>query len=290
MPRRGTMGAMLHEERHDGFTRLVLARRSLGRPLYTVSVYVLGDTLIDSGPPVTAGELLAWCRDRGIRRVVHTHHHEDHVGGSALLARELGVEVLAPAATVGALHRPYAIPPYRRLVWGQPQPCPAARPLPSRLVAGERELVPLPTPGHSHDHVAYFVPATGWLLSGDLWVARRVVYLRRVENAWLHLASLERASALAPELLLCAHAGPVAGAQQALGERMAHWEQLATAARALQAEGLALGAIRRRLLGREGLMAWLSLGDFSKKNLVASLLFHRPAGSGGAIQPTAEPV
>src|SRR5690348_10948687 len=92
--------------------RLVLARTVAGRPLYLVAAYALGDTLIDSGPPATARELLAWCRQHGIRRVLHTHQHEDHVGGSWLLARELGVEVLAPAATLPVLHRPYRLPLY----------------------------------------------------------------------------------------------------------------------------------------------------------------------------------
>ena len=245
---------MLREE-HDGeITRLVLARTVRGRPLFTVSVYVLGDTLIDSGPPATARELLAWCRGRGLRRVLHTHHHEDHVGGSPLLARELGLEVLAPAATVGMLHRPYAIPAYRRLVWGQPRPCPSARPIPARLRVGDWELLPLPTPGHSHDHTAFFAPAAGLLLSGDLYVAPRVVYLRKVENARLHLNGLRAAAALAPQRLLCAHAGPVADAAAALAARISHWETLAAAGRELYGAGASLATIRGRLLGREGPM------------------------------------
>ena len=268
---------MLREKRDGAVTRLVLARTVGGRPLYTVSVYALGDTLIDSGPQATAAELLAWCRDRGIRRVIHTHHHEDHVGGSALLASELGVEVVAPASTVGVLHRPYTIPPYRRSVWGQPRACPSARPLPTPLVAGGLELVPLSTPGHSHDHTAFWAPEAGWLFSGDLYVAPHVVYLRHVENAWLHLTSLRKVRALRAARLLCAHAGIVEPAAAALDARITHWEGLAAAARQLHRGGASVGAIRRELLGSEGPMTWLSLGDFSKRNLVASLLFQGAA-------------
>lgn len=285
---------MLRAEAHGPFTRLTLARVVGGRPLYTVCAYALGDTLFDSGPPATARELLAWARRRGIRRVVHTHHHEDHVGGSALLARALGVEVLAPAETVPLLHRPYAIPPYRRAVWGQPRPCPSARPLPPQLRVAGVDLRPEPTPGHSHDHTAYFAPEAGWLLSGDLFVARRVVYLRRVENAWLHLASLRRVAELAPGELLCAHAGPVSPAAPALAARIAWWEELAAAARERHERGVPLSRIRRELLGAEGAMAWLSLGDFTKRNLVASLLFHRGPGrdaeGGDILQSPAKPV
>jgi glyoxylase-like metal-dependent hydrolase (beta-lactamase superfamily II) len=267
---------VLREEAHGPFTRLTLARTVRGRPLFTVHAYALGDTLFDSGPPATARELLDWCRRRGIRRVVHTHHHEDHVGGSWLLARDLGVEIVAPAASLGVLHRPYPLPFYRRSTWGQPRPCPQAKPLPEDLRVAGVDLVALHTPGHSHDHTAYFAPDEGWMVSGDLFVARRVVYLRRVENAPLHLTSLRRAMEVGPASLLCGHAGAVADGTAALAARIGWWEEVAAAARELRASGASLGHIRRRLLGREGSMTWLSLGDLSKRNLVASLLFHRP--------------
>jgi hypothetical protein len=41
---------------------------------------------------------------------------------------------------------------------------------------------------------------------------------------------------------------------------------------ALYREGVSPTHIRRRLLGREGLMYWLSNGHFSKQNLVNSIL------------------
>ena len=179
--------------------------------------------------------------------------------------------VYAPAATVEILARRRRIPPYRALVWGTPEPC-AAAPLGEVFAAGELRLRVVPTPGHAFDHVCLFDAERRWLFSGDLFVHERVRYLRRIENPWQHLASLRRALALEPELMLCAHAGPVADAQRALRRKIAYLEELAGEARRLAGGGMAVGAITRRLLGREGLFTALSLGDFSKRNLILGLL------------------
>lgn len=60
--------------------------------------------------------------------MLNTHHHEDHIGGNALLARELGVELWAPAASLERLAAPEKeLYPYQMLMWG---PAPPSRPGP----------------------------------------------------------------------------------------------------------------------------------------------------------------
>src|SRR5712675_806853 len=124
-----------------------MASTFLGRPVYQVSAYAFADLLIDSGPPQRAAQLVAWCRGGPVRRVVLTHHHEDHVGGAAALQEELRLPILAP---VGA------------------------------VVAGKGyRLEIIPTPGHAFSHVCLFDQERRWLFSGDLYVHERVRYLRR---------------------------------------------------------------------------------------------------------------
>lgn len=252
-------------------TRIEMARSVAGRPLHTVSAFLLGDTLIDSGCPASAWRLSEWARERGVRRVVHTHHHEDHCGGDAALGRLGRVEILAPPRTVPILGDFYRLPVYRRLVWGQPRSVRAA-PMGDEVEIGGTRFRVVPTPGHASDHVCLFDPVRRWLFTGDLFIHRRVRYLRSVEDASRMLRSLEEIRRLEPSVLLCSHAGVVEEAPAALDDRIAHWRGLAAAARGMAENGEDPRGITRRLLGREGPMTWISVGDFSKVNLVRSLL------------------
>jgi glyoxylase-like metal-dependent hydrolase (beta-lactamase superfamily II) len=256
-------------------TRIRMAKSLLGRPLHGVSAYRIGDLLIDSGPPPTAGRLVEWCRDAmehgELSRVVLTHHHEDHVGGAAALQRELGLPVVAPASAVPILAEGLRMPLYRRLVWSAPERF-RARGLGDEVTAGDLRFRVVPTPGHAFTHVCLWEPDRRWLFSGNLYVHPRVQYLRRIEDAWEHIASLRRVRALEPELMICSHAGLVDEPVRAIERKIAWWEGLAADARALRARGWSIRRITRRLLGREGLFFYFSLGDFAKRNLVRSLL------------------
>ena len=274
---------MLEISRDGPFTRIRMARTWLGRPVHDVSAYLLDDLLIDTGPPATARELLAWCRDREISRVVLTHHHEDHVGGAAALRRELGLPVLAPSGALPILLEGARVPPYRRAVWGRPE-CFRAELLGDLLEHGPYRFSVVPTPGHAFDHVCLFEEQRGWLVSGDLYVHEKVRYLRRIEieDLWTHVDSLRRVLALEPELLICAHAGVIEDARGALRRKIVWWERLAERVRKLHRQGESPRRITRCLLGREGLLFWASFGDFSKKNLVRALV-HRPSSGSGPL-------
>lgn len=270
---------MFRVESHGEISRIRMARSFLGRTLHEVSAYRIGDLLVDSGPPPTAGRLLEWCRDAleysDLSRVVLTHHHEDHSGGAAALQRDLGLPVHAPVGAVPILAEGLRMPFYRRLVWGTPRRFRAEElgdEVEARAGGEILRFRVVPTPGHAFTHVCLFEPERRWLLSGDLYVHPRVRYLRRIEDVGEHLASLRRVLALGPELLICSHAGLVEDARGALSEKVAWWEGLAEEVRGLRDRGWPVRRITRELLGREGPLYYLSFGDFSKENLVRSLL------------------
>lgn len=266
---------MFQVSSHGPLTRIRCARSILGRVPHEVSCYQLGDTLVDSGCPVIAARLAKWCRDRGVRRIVHTHHHEDHTGGDAALTA-MGLEILAPARTVPILADFYRLPLYRRIVWGRAQSA-CARPMGASVRVGDHHFEVVPTPGHAADHVCLFERDLGWVFTGDLFIAPRVVYLRPVEDAHEILRSLRTIRDLNPRRLICSHAGVVEDASGALDHRIRFWEELEAAAREGLRRGESERAVTRRLLGRDGMMALISCGDFAKLNLVRSLV--RPDGT-----------
>lgn len=277
----GARGLLFRVEEHGAVARIRMASTWFGRSLHEVSAYAVGELLVDCGPPPAARRLVHWCRRRGIRRVVVTHHHEDHVGAAAALVEELGVRLEAPAAAVPMLASGLRMPLYRRLIWGRPRPV-EAEALPPVVEAAGLRLRVVPTPGHAVDHVCLHAAERDWLFTGDLWVHPRVRQLRRVESVGDHLDSLRRVAGLAPRTLWCAHAGRVEEGEAALAEKIAFWEELGRRCRELAAAGWSVRRIARSLLGREGAMHWLSLGDFSKRNLVRSLLAAGEQGGPGA--------
>jgi glyoxylase-like metal-dependent hydrolase (beta-lactamase superfamily II) len=262
---------MLRVEVRPPITRVHMARTLFGRPLYTVSAYLVDGLLIDAGCPGTARKLVDWCTGQEIRRVVNTHHHEDHSGANGFLQAEMGLDIAAPAEAIPILANFPQLPLYRRLVWGQPGRV-VVEPL-DRVVETERyRFEVIPTPGHSSDHVCLFEPEQGWLFSGDLFIHERARYLRRAEDARRILESLRCVLTLHPRLLICGHAGFVEDGAAAIERKIACWEGLTNRARALQAEGHQPREIAWRLLGPEEVMTRVSGGDFSKENLIRSLL------------------
>jgi glyoxylase-like metal-dependent hydrolase (beta-lactamase superfamily II) len=262
---------MLETATHGPITRLHLARTVLGRPLYTVSAYLVDGLLVDAGPPATAGELVAWCRGRDVHQVVNTHHHEDHSGGNWALQRRLGLPIAASPRAVPILADFCRLELYRRVVWGQPRNV-VAEPLEDVVKTESHRFEVIPTPGHSPDHVCLFEREQGWLFSGDLFVHERVRYARPEEDLAGTLASLRRVLALRPRLLICSHAGFVEDAGRAIERKIAYWEGLAGQARALHSQGLSPREITDRLLGPEGLGTRLTQGHSAKINLIRGLL------------------
>jgi hypothetical protein len=86
------------------------------------------------------------------------------------------------------------------------------------------------------------------------------------------VASLRRAAALEPRLLLDAHRGPVWDAAAQLRAK-ADWneEQIGEIER-LHARGVDDGEIVRRLFGGESLVGWVSGLEYSRRGFVRAVL------------------
>lgn len=233
---------------------------------YEVSTYLLRGVLVDSGFP-RAGRALAAALDTlRPRGAILTHWHEDHAGNAPMLAASGLPLCMRPDCEATLRARP-PVRLYRRVVWGWTP----------RLTAARRDFDPsplaiVPLPGHTPDHVGVWDAERRILVSGDLFLGVKVRVAHRHEAPRRVLASLRAAAALEPRLLLDAHRGPVRDATAALRAKIAWMEETIGAIEAGRARGASPHAIARAVLGREGLVGYVSGGEYSKRALVDAVL------------------
>lgn len=236
------------------------------------TIYRVGSTLIDAGPPNRWSQVRNFAGQRRLDTVLLTHHHEDHSGNAALLQRYFQAQILAPELSIPLLRDGFPIQFYRRQVWGVPQRL-EVEALPSSWEdPGGYHWQVISTPGHADDMVCLYEPHHGWLFSADLYVASRVRYGRREDRLDLEIQSLEKCSKLDFGQLFCSHRGPIANGPQALRSKLDYLVSLRQQVRQLHAGGLPLRQIQKRLLGREDFVSYLSGFHFCKAHLIRACL------------------
>jgi glyoxylase-like metal-dependent hydrolase (beta-lactamase superfamily II) len=234
---------------------------------YDVSAYLLGGVLVDTGFARGGRDLVQAVESLRPRGAIVTHWHEDHAGNVPALAAR-GVPLVMHARCETLLRERPAIRLYRREVWGHTEPL--RSPL-ARFDVAPFELVE--TPGHSADHLVVWDAERRILASADLFLGVKVRIAHEEEESPRTLvASLRRAAALEPRLLLDAHRGPVWDAAAQLRAK-ADWneEQIGEIER-LHAQGVDDGEIVRRLFGGESLVGWVSGLEYSRRGFVRAVI------------------
>ncbi len=219
-----------------------VTRMTLERPVnLEVNVYRVGNTLVDTAHPDPATRS-ALCdeldggRLAGVDRVLLTHPHLDHVGGSLTLPSLARLPHVVPTG-VSELLADYSqfVEQFRtqvltmaRETLDDPDPYmqrgipvrdeyDGARIHVEREVEGGDEVVLGPcrcrvvdTPGHSARHVGVYHPHSGTFFSGDL--VSQSGYFTWAPDCDLvqYVESIERVRRLGPDRLLPGHGPPIA--------------------------------------------------------------------------------
>jgi len=142
--------------------------------------------------------------------IVVTHHHVDHVGGAAFLAKELGLPLWAHEETASRLDAPVD----RRLADGDVLEL--GGPVPERWRV-------LHTPGHAPGHVCLFEETERVVVVGDMVATVGTILIAPGDGHMAtYLAQLERLAQLDAAVALPAHGEPIEAPAQLFRHYIAH--------------------------------------------------------------------
>lgn len=200
----------------------------VGRIPGFVNSYVVqeaeGWSLIDTGFARKAGPIVRAFQDAqvplaGVRRIVLTHHHVDHMGGAAYLVENAPAELAChqdDAAYVSGRAR--APMPWLMRLFLRVHPAPVALVLKDGDRVGPWQVIH--TPGHTPGEIVLYDPARRILFGGDAVRERNGVLglpaTRYASDLPTAVRSLERLQGLDVRLLLPGHGEPVGASFAAL--------------------------------------------------------------------------
>ena len=264
---------MIIATQYEEVTQIKMSRYPGFNPSYSVCAYLVDGLLIDSGLAYTAEELTDFLKDKGVKTVVNTHYHEDHISANVLLKERYGVELLAHPLAVDRINRPAKLYPYQEEVWGYPTPS-QVKAIGDSVSTPHFRFEVISTPGHCDDHICLFERSKGWLFTGDLWVNKHPNAARPEENQLQIIDSLKKVKDLMPRALFPSSRGNrvVADPVPVLEETIRYLEDVGQRVKELYDKGLSPEEIRQELFGDESPLAELTQQQFSSLNLVKSFL------------------
>lgn len=250
---------------------------------FEVSAYVVRGVLIDTAFPAVADDVAQWIATARPEGALVTHYHEDHAGNVGRLAA-LGVPVGLAPETLARIAHPEPIGWYRQLCWGSASPL-AAPPAPFEHPA----LTLVHTPGHSTDHHVVWDAERETVFGGDLFVGVRVRVAHPGEDIRGQIGHLRRIAGLKPKRFFDAHRGPLERPVEMLLAKAQWIEEVVGRIERRATEGWDARAIQTEVLGARDLTGILSQGDYSKRNLVESVLAGITKGGSNAGMSTNAP-
>lgn len=264
---------MLKISEKESVTLFYMGRSPLGFLLYPVYAFLVGDTLIDTGTNRADKMFMSALKGRTIKKIVNTHHHEDHIGNNADVQQLFGIPIYAHPAALPYLTNPRLnnLRLYQKVVWAWPKASQGTA-VGSTVDTGNCRFEIIHSPGHTDDHICLYAPDRKWLFTGDLFCGTTFIYLRQDENYLQILDTLKKLSMLETDTIFCNLKGVVKNGRDALLKKIAKMEQLRDAVLQLKEKELKPSDIRQKVLGKEDAWNLITGGHYSKQNTIDSIL------------------
>ena len=264
---------MLKSYETDGVEAYRMGRSIAGIVPYWVHCFLAGEVLLDTGTRYAGKQFMESVSGKKISAIINTHHHEDHTGNNAVIIRTHGAAAYAHPEAVPFIRKPRGLNLriYQRMVWGYPHGS-SVQELDGAFTSGKYSFEPIYTPGHSAGHVSLLEKKRGWLFTGDIFCGIKNIYLRKDEDFNLSLSSIEALSKLDVDVIFCSLKGPIRKGTESLKAKLDFMKTLREDAGRLMESGAGRKEIRKKLLGDEDWMFYLTSGHFSKQNLINSVI------------------
>lgn len=270
---------MIRVEHVGPIHKFHLSRTVWGRNLYFTTAYWVDGLMVDTGCSHTLDELVRAVQALRIERIVNTHSHEDHVAANAALQARSGAPILAHEKALPILRNPKLkrLRPYQLVMWGCPPPS-IGTPIGNVVETDHHSFEVVHTPGHSPDHICLFEPKQGWLFCGDAYVGGFDKSLRLDYNVWQIIESLKKLALLEPRVIFPGSGSVKEDPLEDLTRKIAYLEEKGEQVLELYGKGWSRNRIRRAVFGPEMLIAYITLGHFTGRNLVRSYIEDRAEG------------
>ncbi len=243
----------------------------VGPPIMSVHMYLVDGLLIDTGQRNMRKHVMRLLRDKKIRNIALTHHHEDHSANAAILRKHHGAVVYAHHLARRKMRRISPILPYQHLMWGRADAV-EVETCPSVIKTPRYVFIPVHTPGHGKDHTVYLEQRNGRLFSGDLYLGDRIKYFRSDERITEQIASLDKVLQLDFDALFCGHRPTPSNGKTRIRQKLRFLVDIHGRIRDLYIKGYTEKAIIRRMrTGEDRFAKWLTMGNVSFANLVRSV-------------------
>lgn len=246
----------------------------IGSPLMTVYCYVVGDIMIDTAQSHMQKEIVHIAIKHNVKHIYLTHYHEDHSGNANTIKQALNADVYGHTMTIKKMATSLKILPYQKYMWGNATTV-NLKQNPDKIETIMGELIPIYTPGHSHDHNCYLIENAGVLFSGDLYLGDKIKYFRADENIGLQIDSLKKILSLDFRTLLCSHSPKRNNGKQHIRRKLDFIENLYGNIIFLWSKGMSEKEIFVSLNLKEDYFAKIiCFGDVSLFNGVKSAIRH----------------
>jgi len=244
---------------------------SFGKQKMTVSVFMIGGLLIDTGPVKMKAKLIPLFEQWDITKVILTHHHEDHTGLAYWLQENKKVPIYIHESGIKNCEKRTKLPFYRKVFWGDREPFHPIE-LNDTITTDNYNWDVIHTPGHAHDHVALFNQEKGWMFGGDLYIQPTPKSLFAFESVPEIITSLKKVLTYDFETYICSHAGIKVKGRQVIEKKLDYLESVQQEVQSLHNQGMTSQAIRKKLFPKSHPMHYLSFFENSPKHIVNSIL------------------